>query len=147
LDEKIEKKVFGRFAEGALSKSKKMVPLPRALSTNLKNMVDLLRARTRALGNGAICMAKYPALPRASGLALGKELIQKKLITLARALLEALNKEVFKEKIKFLCRELGQVALGKSAVSLPTAVTATFLCRELGWALGKPFAESPMNSS
>ena len=29
----------------------------------------------------------------------------------------------------------------------PTAVTVTFLCRELGLALGKPFAGSPMNSS
>jgi hypothetical protein len=55
-------------------------------------MVDLPRARARALGKGAICMAKYPALPRASGLALGKEVFKKKL---PRALQEALGKEVF----------------------------------------------------
>jgi len=38
---------------GALGKSGKIVPLSRALSANLKNMVDLPRARARAHGKGA----------------------------------------------------------------------------------------------
>jgi hypothetical protein len=42
-------------------------------------------------------MAKFPALPRATGLALSKELLKKKLITLPRALLDALGKELFKK--------------------------------------------------
>jgi len=56
------------------------------LSANLKKMVSLLRA---------------------SGLALGKELVLKKIIiALPRAHLEALGKEVFQEnKYTFLCRE------------------------------------------
>jgi len=58
---------------GALGKYEKMVPLPRVLSAKLKKIVDLPRARGRALGKGAISMEKYPALPRALLEALGKD--------------------------------------------------------------------------
>jgi len=83
-------------------------------------------------------MAKYPALPRALLEALVKDYFQKKKsISLPRALLEALDKDYFQKKIYLfagspprssrqrlfskkyisLCRELGQAALGKAAVS------------------------------
>jgi len=112
---------------GALGKSEKMVPLPRALSAKLKKW--------------SICREPQAWLST-------KSLFKKILIALPRAHLEALGKEVFQnKKNRFICRELGQLALGKSTVSPPTAITATFLCRELGLALGKTFAEIPMNSS
>jgi hypothetical protein len=79
LDEKIEKKFLVDLPREALDKSEKMVPLPRVLSAKLKKMVDLPRAKGRALGKGAISMAKYQLCREASWMLSAKTFFKKKL--------------------------------------------------------------------
>jgi len=111
-----------------------MVPLPRVLSAKMAVLPRVLSAkeqggcqipsfaesppgcsRRRLLSKKNYLFAESPA-----GGSRRRLFSKKKYITLPRALLEALGEDYFKKKIN-LCRELGQAALSKVAVSPPAA--------------------------
>ena len=135
LDEKKKKKFLVDLPRGALGKSEKNGLFAESLRPGSRQ-----RACFKKNNN---CFAESPP-----GGSRQRGFSRKQIhISLPRAPGRLSAKTFFQKKNRFLCRELGQVALGKSAVRPPTSITATFLYRELEFALGKTFTESPMNSS
>ena len=139
LDEKIEKKSFGWFADGGSRQIWKNgafaeSPLGEAEENSRFAKSQGKSSRQRSHQHGKISSFAESS-PRGSRQRL---FFLKKIISLQRALLEALGKDFFKKKILF-AESLAKQLSAKS----PSVVTVTFLCRELGFGSRQTLCREP----